>query len=130
MLLYGDRDYADDLDGYVSAIGLREFIYSDPEGFLRVLDERCDNLSGGEKQKIAVVRALLKNPDVLVFDEPTSAIDSMGKNAFISMIDKLKERRIIILVSHDERVLDACDEVISLDSRARASGEKQPCRQS
>lgn len=71
---------------------------------------RSDGLSGGEKQKVAIVRALLKNSEVLIFDEPTSALDAHSCNQLKKILHKLKEDRIIILVDHQSTFSDVVDE--------------------
>lgn len=70
-------------------------------------------MSGGEKQKIAIVRQLLKSPDVMLFDEPTSALDAKSRGALIKLLNEIKRDHIVIVVTHDEEMLAACDEVIS-----------------
>lgn len=77
-----------------------------------VINSSSSNLSGGQKQRIAIVRALIKNPDILIFDEPTSALDNEGVTQFINMINQEKENRIIMIVTHDERVKASCDNQI------------------
>ena len=68
--------------------------------------------SGGEKQKIAISRVLVKNPDLMIFDEPTSAMDAKSAEKFISHLQKLKQDHIVIIVTHDQNVKNACDEVV------------------
>lgn len=69
---------------------------------------------GGEKQKIAIIRQLLKNPDVMMFDEPTSALDSQSKQAFIEILKERKGRHITVIATHDPVLISACDEVIEI----------------
>lgn len=70
--------------------------------------------SGGEKQKISIIRSLLKNPDVIVMDEPTSALDINSTKILIDKIKKLKSNKIIIIISHDKRLDCISDEIIQL----------------
>ena len=78
------------------------------------LDEMVASVeNGGEKQKIAIVRQLLKSPDVMLFDEPTSALDAKSRGALIKLLHEIKRDHIVIVVTHDEEMLAACDEVIS-----------------
>ena len=102
------------LDFYIDALGLRDFIKQLPDGLETKLTEQNQNLSGGEKQKIAIIRLLLKNPDVLIFDEPTSALDSASKTQFIDILMGIKHNHIIILITHDQSIADVCDYVIPL----------------
>ena len=71
-------------------------------------------LSGGEKQKLALIRALSKKSNIILLDEPTSALDQESVEVLMRSLDSIKNQRIIILVSHDEKVLEHCDEIISL----------------
>jgi len=71
------------------------------------------NFSGGEKQKLSLYKALTKNADVIIFDEPTLALDKESSLAFIDTLKKLKHK-IVIIVSHDEQVIENCDEIIKL----------------
>lgn len=72
-------------------------------------------LSGGEKQKISLIRALLKSADVFIFDEPTTALDISSKKFLLEILTQLKKNKIIIVVSHDEQVRDICDSLICFD---------------
>jgi len=81
-------------------------------GIETVINEKSNNISGGEKQKISIIRELLKNPDILIFDEPTSAIDYEGKNNFIRYINKIKSDKIIIIITHDDYINNIASEVI------------------
>lgn len=71
-------------------------------------------LSGGEKQKISIINALLKNSEVLFLDEPTSALDKKSVNILKSELLRLKKNRIIVLISHDNRLRELADYEIKL----------------
>jgi zinc transport system ATP-binding protein len=93
--------------------GLRGFVYSKQERELAaaalhkagieeaLFTRRMDRLSGGQRQRVIIARALVGNPDLLVFDEPTSNIDPEGRFCFFELMDKLKKSLTIIVVSHD-----------------------------
>ena len=85
-----------------------------PKGLDGVLDEQNHNISGGEKQKIAIIRVLLKDSPVMLFDEPTSALDGVSRSALIEILQQKKRDHIVIVVSHDSDLLEACDAVIEL----------------
>lgn len=74
----------------------------------------ANQLSGGEKQKIAFLKALLKGPEVLILDEPTSALDIGSINALKIFLAKYKLNHIIILITHDIRMIEISDETIDL----------------
>lgn len=73
-------------------------------------------LSGGEKQRLGLARALLGNPEVLILDESTSALDESSKSVFMNLIENLKKERIIIMVSHDNSLKRYFDEVYELSN--------------
>jgi ATP-binding cassette subfamily C protein len=72
------------------------------------------NTSGGEKQKIAILKVLIKNPEVMIFDEPTSALDSSTAKRFVNHLSGIKDDKIIIIVTHDEQIKNLSDVVIGL----------------
>jgi ABC-type bacteriocin/lantibiotic exporters, contain an N-terminal double-glycine peptidase domain len=71
-----------------------------------------NSISGGERQKIAILRALVKSPDILVFDEPTSALDTHSAQIMLDYLQQIKSEKIVIVVSHDANVISECDEKI------------------
>jgi ABC transporter related len=74
-------------------------------------------LSEGEKQIISIIRVLCKNPDVLILDEPTSNLDFEKGKFLEKILENIKNKMIIIIISHDKQFLDISDEVIDLNSR-------------
>lgn len=72
-------------------------------GILHLKDKKISNLSGGERQKVLIARALSTNPKILIMDEPTSAIDPTGQKEILDLIEKLDLTRIV--VSHDLKIL-------------------------
>ena len=80
------------------------------------MNENGSNFSGGEKQKLALVRALSKESSLILLDEPTSALDKSSTAKLIDLLQSIKSNTIIIVVSHDLDMLEHCDEVINLSS--------------
>ena len=78
------------------------------------INETSNNISGGEKQKIAILAVLYKNPAVMIFDEPTSALDAETTVQFINYLNRVKGEKIIVIITHDTQVISCCDEVIAL----------------
>lgn len=77
------------------------------------------NLSGGEKQKIAFARQCYDKMSVLVMDEPTSMLDENAKRKMLKFLQKVKENRIVIIVSHDKQVMESCDYIINMECIAQ-----------
>jgi ATP-binding cassette subfamily C protein len=84
------------------------------ENSKKVFDDNGASLSGGEKQKIEILRNLLDTKDILMMDEPTSSMDSDSIERFIKYIKTIKNNRIIIIVSHDQRMIENCNYVLQL----------------
>lgn len=99
------------LNKYIDDLGLRKMVSAAPDGLETILDERRNNISGGEKQKIAIIRLLLQNPSVMLFDEPSSALDAHSRGRLVQILQEEKRDHIIIVVTHDEDLLSECDEV-------------------
>ena len=82
------------------------------------ISSNTDNtiLSGGEKQRICICRALLRKPKILLLDEPTSALDSDNENKVLELIKEFNEKYniTIIIITHSQKVLNICDDIINL----------------
>jgi ABC-type multidrug transport system fused ATPase/permease subunit len=94
--------------------GAAEFIERLPDGYATMLGRRGARLSVGQKQRIAIARALLRNPDVLILDEPTAPLDPASERGVIETLRALARDRIVIIVAHRPDTLAACDRVIFL----------------
>lgn len=85
-----------------------------PEKFQTSIEQGASNLSGGEKQKLAIIRALIKKSDLLIFDEPTSALDIHSIEVFGEILKEVKKNKIVIMITHDKRIFDLSDQDIEL----------------
>lgn len=97
-------------------LGMEEFIDSLPNGLDTVIDEKSSNLSGGEKQKISLIRVLMKNPDVIILDEPTSALDRESRQHLGEYLKSIRSEKIIIIATHDKTFIEFCDAEVSVTS--------------
>jgi len=97
--------------------GAAEFINHLPRGYDTMLGRRGARLSVGQKQRIAIARALLRNPDVLVLDEPTAPLDADGEAGLLLTLREIARHRIVLLVTHRPRMLAACDRVFFIHDR-------------
>ncbi len=91
------------------------FIKSLPEGFATPVGERGLKLSGGEKQRVAIARTVLKGPPILVLDEATSALDSFTEQEIQSALDRVAQGRTTIVIAHRLSTVVKADEIIVLD---------------
>ena len=110
-ILQSRKGMADEL---IKILGLESYISTLPDGLETIINENAANISGGEKQKLSILRALIKNPDVLILDEPTSALDSASNNALKQYLQELKKDKIIIIVTHDRDFINEDDVVIQM----------------
>ena len=86
-----------------------------PDGLETIAGERGTRLSGGEAQRIALARALLREPALLVLDEPTSALDGDSEARIIATLERLKGRHTIVIVAHRQALAAIADHVIALE---------------
>jgi ABC-type transport system involved in Fe-S cluster assembly fused permease/ATPase subunit len=93
---------------------LREFISSLPNGFDTVVGERGLKLSGGEKQRVAIARTILKNPAILVFDEATSSLDSHSEQAILKAIKDVAKDHTSLVIAHRLSTIVDADNIIVL----------------
>ncbi len=99
---------------YGKLIGLEDYFNELPEGLDTEINEKSTNISGGEKQKISILRQMLKNPDVMIFDEPTSALDTESVKLFMKYIDAIRKEKMVLIISHDGIIEKLYDETILL----------------
>ena len=97
------------------AAGVHEFVSRHPMGYDAPVGEHGEGLSGGQRQAIALARAMLINPKVLICDEPTNAMDIQAEAAFKSYIEKEIEGKTFILITHKHTMLEMVDRLILLD---------------
>lgn len=115
-LRYAKPDATDaDLERAARAANIHETIASFPDGYDTVVGERGYRLSGGEKQRIAIARVLLKDPPVLVLDEATSALDSISERVVQTALDTAARGRTTISIAHRLSTIRDADVVFVLD---------------
>ena len=95
-------------------VGAHDFIQRLPQGYDTVLGERGSGLSAGQRQLIAIARALIRNPRILVLDEATSALDAATETALLSSLKRASRGRTIVLVTHRPGALAIADQVLQL----------------
>lgn len=107
-----DDEKEQGLASCIAMLGMQDFISENTLDFM--FNESNTNISGGEKQKVSILKVLFKNPDVMIFDEPTSALDASTTQRFVEYLRKIKQDKIIVLITHDESIKGSCDEVLEV----------------
>jgi len=115
-VLYGKRDGTqEDLDQAMRDAQLEDFISSLPLGWETMVGDRGLKLSGGEKQRAAIARCLLKNPPFVVLDEATSALDTITENSIQEALDRLGKDRTVLVIAHRLGTIRNADNIVVLD---------------
>ncbi|MDO6441785.1 ABC transporter ATP-binding protein/permease [Marinobacter sp. 2_MG-2023] len=94
---------------------LDEFIRSLPEGYDTKVGERGLKLSGGEKQRVAIARVLLKNPPLLILDEATSSLDSISEQAILEALNEVSRQRTTLVIAHRLSTVRDADTILVMD---------------
>jgi len=94
---------------------IHELIASLPDGYDTVVGERGYRFSGGEKQRMAIARTILRNPPVLIFDEATSSLDTQTEAAVQAELERLSEGRTTITIAHRLSTVRDAEQIVVLD---------------
>jgi len=112
-----------EVEAAAKAAHIHDFIASTPKGYETMVGERGLKLSGGEKQRVAIARTLLKNPPVLIFDEATSALDSANERAIQAELKSVSKGKTALVIAHRlSTVVDAECIVVMEAGRVVESG--------
>ena len=116
-IAYGKPDASmEEIRACCKAAAIDEFIQSLPEAYETMLGERGSTMSVGERQRIALARALLRKPTVLIMDEPSSALDPASEAAITSVFARVLRGRTAILITHRMSLVEKADMVVVLDA--------------
>ncbi|HLT95450.1 MAG TPA: ABC transporter ATP-binding protein [Acidimicrobiia bacterium] len=105
----------EELQMAVEAANVHELIANLPDGFDTVVGERGYRLSGGEKQRLAIARVILKDPQILILDEATSHLDSRSEALIQEALERLMEGRTSIVIAHRLSTVRSADQILVLD---------------
>ncbi len=106
----------DEVVAAARAAHIHDFIAATPKGYDTMVGERGLKLSGGEKQRVAIARTLLKNPPVLIFDEATSALDSANERAIQAELRSVSQGKTALVIAHRLSTVVDAHEIVVLDA--------------
>lgn len=109
------RATKDELINVCKQANIYDFIEKLPDKFDTIIGEHGIKLSGGQKQRLSIARTLLQNPDIIIFDEATSSLDSENEMAIVKAINELSKGKTIITIAHRLSTLKMCDRIVVLN---------------
>jgi ATP-binding cassette subfamily B protein len=113
---YGDPEATDEaITKAIEMANLTNFVEGLPEGLNTKVGERGLKLSGGEKQRVAIARTILKNPEILIFDEATSSLDSHSEQAILKAINEVTKDRTSLVIAHRLSTIVDSDNIIVMN---------------
>jgi len=123
-IAYGRPDASiAEIEAAARAVGADSFIAALPQGYDTLVGLHGLSLSGGQRQRIGVARALLRNPDLLILDEATSAVDALSDREIVKLATEHRHFRTLLIVSHRKTTVAACELGIVLsDGRVAEAG--------
>jgi ATP-binding cassette subfamily B protein len=105
----------EDVQQAAKIANIHDFISSLPQGYDTVVGERGLKLSGGEKQRVAIARVILKNPRILVFDEATSSLDSHSEQSILGSLKQVAMQHTTLVIAHRLSTIIDADDILVLD---------------
>ncbi|GAB3548236.1 ABC transporter ATP-binding protein/permease [Noviherbaspirillum agri] len=115
-IAYGKPEASkDEIIAAAKAAYIHDFIESLPDGYATMVGERGLKLSGGEKQRVAIARTLLKSPAILIFDEATSALDSRAEQAIQAQLREIAKERTTLVIAHRLSTVADAEQILVLD---------------
>jgi ATP-binding cassette subfamily B protein len=126
-LRYGNPDASEDQVSKATRLaGIHDFVCGLPEGYESEIGERGVNFSEGQKQRLSIARALIKEPDILVFDEPTSSLDSLTEKSIFQTLPAVVRNKTLFVVAHRISTIKDSDRILLLnENRLVAIGTHQ-----
>jgi ABC-type multidrug transport system fused ATPase/permease subunit len=101
--------------------GIHDFITNLPNGYQTLLGENGVNLSEGQKQRLSLARALIKDPDILILDEPTSAQDSLTEKSIFDQLPAATHHKTLIIIAHRLSTINAAAKILVLNEKRLAA---------
>jgi ABC-type transport system involved in Fe-S cluster assembly fused permease/ATPase subunit len=116
-IAYGRPDATrEEVEAAARSARIHDFIVNVPKGYDTIVGERGLKLSGGEKQRVAIARTLLKDPPILVFDEATSALDSANERAIQTELAAVAQGKTVLIIAHRLSTIVHANEILVMDA--------------
>ncbi len=115
-ITYGIKDpRKEDIEKTIKQSQCKEFIEKLPQGMETIVGERGQNLSGGQRQRISIARTLIRNPEIIIFDEATSSVDNKTEQLIQKAIFEITREKTSIIIAHRLSTIRNCDNILVLD---------------
>jgi len=117
-LRYGDPEASEvQIEKAARAAGIHDFLAALPQGYQSLVGERGVNFSEGQKQRLAIARALVKNPDIIVLDEPTSSLDSQTEESIFSSLPNMVSGKTLFIIAHRLSTIRQADRILCFNDK-------------
>ena len=110
-------DFKFKLDSALKKSNMDQFMQNLPNKENSIVGENASKLSGGQIQRLGIARALFNDPDFLIFDEATNALDNENESEILKTIFELKNKKTIIIISHDKNILNECEKIFEFKNK-------------
>ena len=100
----------------LKSLDLESFVKSLPKGLNTIVGEKGVKISGGQKQRLGIARALFSEPEILIFDEPTSSLDKENSNQIFKYLLSYKSKKTILVVSHNILFENEFDHILNMEN--------------
>jgi ABC-type multidrug transport system fused ATPase/permease subunit len=114
-ILYGNNTHTkNDVIEYLKSLGIHDEFQKLDKGYDTIIGKNGSKLSGGQRQLVWCLRVLLKNPDVIILDEPTASVDEKTKNILYRLLNDIMKDKTTIMISHDPYLVNISSRVIHM----------------
>ena len=115
-LRYGNPDAGEsEVEHAAALVGIHNFIEDLPEGYETEIGEKGVKLSEGQRQRLSIARALIKDPDILILDEPTAALDGESEKSLFERLPEFMRAKTLFVVTHRPSTIAECDRILLLN---------------